>query len=122
MRTPDQIFSNTTFNINTKHYTYIDCPVYILNEALQHHTKVFHKWKERTIIGIYIGKSPQYGSNISLVLNRLIGLISPQFHVIHDPTFAVFQQEKLKSTWQVLAGFTTQMEKNTYLEGEKSLA
>ena len=43
--------------------------------------------------------------NVSLVLNLSTGLVSPQFHVKHDPSFDVAKQQFFKSQWQAKAGF-----------------
>ena len=48
---------------------------------------------------------------MSLVLDRTTGLVSPQFHVTFDPSFAVAKQDKFDSEWQIKAGFVTQREK-----------
>ena len=51
-RTPQQIFSNTTVNINIKHWKPFGCPAYVLNSALQA-GQPHHKWKQRSRVGIY---------------------------------------------------------------------
>ena len=65
----------------------------------------YHKWKERANVGVYLGKSPNHDRNVSLVLNLNTGLVSPQFHVKHDPSFDVVKQRSFKSKWQIKAGF-----------------
>ena len=59
-------------------------------------------------MGIYLGKSPQHAKSVSLVLDRNKGLVSPQFHVVHDNTFDTVKQERYKSKWQVKAGFVSE--------------
>ena len=102
-RTPEQIFAKSNVVPNAKHYKPFGCPVYVLESALQN-LKTFHKWKQRSHVGLYLGKSPQH----SLVLYIKNGLVSSQFHVTHDPSFKVLQQHKFVSTWQYLAGFKGQ--------------
>ena len=95
--------------MNAKQYTLIGWPVFILDTALQ--LKNPHqKWKERARVGIYFGKSPQHDRNISLVLSLTTGLVSPQFHVKHDPSFDMVLQQTFKSNWQTKAGFVTKRE------------
>ena len=53
---------------------------------------------------MHLGQSPHHGRNVSLVLNLTTGLVSPQFHVKHDPTFGILQQEKIQSSWLQKAG------------------
>ena len=63
-RSPVQVFSNTTVNVNEKHWKTFGCPTYVLNSNLQqgnHH----HKWKARSRVGIYLGRSPQHNKNVS---------------------------------------------------------
>ena len=103
-RTAEQIFAKTVTNINEKHYHPFGCPCYVLNEALQKNNP-HNKWKGRTRVGIYLGRSPQHGRNVALVLDRSTGLVSPQFHVQYDPTFSTTQQCKFSSQWQLKAGF-----------------
>ena len=82
-RSAIQAFSRTNVNINKKHWQPFGCPVYVLDNALAN-SKPFHKWKQRTRVGIYLGMSPTHGRNVALVLNRDTGLVSPQFYVTFD--------------------------------------
>lgn len=59
-RSPEQIFSNTQAIINAKNYKPFGCPVYVLDSELQQ-MKPFNKWKQRSHVGLYLGKSPQHG-------------------------------------------------------------
>ena len=108
-RTPTQIFAKTEVSSNPKHWKPFGCPVYVLDNSLQGQ-RPFHKWKGRSKAGIYIGRSPHHGRNVSLVLDRDTGLVSPQFHVAFDPTFDTVKDIKTKSMWQIRAGFVTQRE------------
>ena len=103
-RSPLQIFTNSKVAMNPKHFQTFGCPVYVLDNALQQHAP-FHKWKERSRVGIYLGTSPSHGRNVALVLNRQTGLVSPQFHVKCDPSFHSVMQSKFTSKWQERAGF-----------------
>ncbi len=109
-RTAEQIFSKTAVNVNAKHYQTFGCPVYVLANELQSGNP-YHKWKERAKVGIYLGRSPQHGRNVALVMDRETGLVSPQFHVQYDPKFEVVKQTTFTSNWQLRAGFVAQREK-----------
>jgi hypothetical protein len=106
-RSPIQIFGNTQVVMNPKHFQPFGCPVFILDNALQHNSP-FNKWKERSRVGIYLGKSPAHSRNVALVLDRTTGLVSPQFHVKFDHSFHTVMQDELDSRWQDRAGFIKQ--------------
>ena len=95
-RTTEQIFSKTNININAKHCKLCGCLVFVLDSALQLNNH-YHKWKERGEIGIYMGKPPQHGRNISLVLDPTTVPVSTQLHVKHDSSFDVVNQQHFKS-------------------------
>ena len=58
-------------------------------------------------MGIYLGRSPNHGRNVALVLDRSTGLVSPQFHVTFDSSFHTVKQDDLDSKWQAKAGLVT---------------
>ena len=103
-RSSIQMFSNSMVHHNTKHQKTFGCPTYVLDGKLQSGS-IFHKWKSRSKVGIYLGKSPQHSRNVALVLDRITGLVSPQFHVVHDNRFDTVWQEDYESRWQLKAGF-----------------
>ena len=103
-RSPMQIFANTKVAINPKHWHPFGCPVYVLSSKLQNNT-IFHKWKQRADVGIYIGTSPIHNKNVALVLSRQTGLVSPQFHVKFDDRFQTIKDIHKESLWQTKAGF-----------------
>jgi hypothetical protein len=109
-QSPLQVFADTKVNPNAKHWKPFGCPVYVLDSNLQQ-GKIHHKWKQRSRVGIYIGRSPQHARNVALVLNIETGLVSPQFHVKFDPSFhTVKQSPEMTSLWQIKAGFVAQRE------------
>ena len=110
-RSPRQIFTGTMVNISPKHYKPFGCPVYVLDNALAT-GYIFHKWKEYSRVGIYLGKSPVHAKNVALVLSMETGHVSPQFHVKFDPSFHTVKENKWSSKWQVLAGFVCNKEPN----------
>jgi hypothetical protein len=104
-RSPAQIFSNSTVQTHTKHWMPFGCPVYVLDNELQAGRGIHHKWEYRSKVGIYLGRSPNHGRNVALVLDRTTGLVSPQFHVNYDPSFHTVKQDSFDTTWQSKAGF-----------------
>lgn len=103
-RSPLQMFAKSNVVVNPKHFQPFGCPVYVLDNDLQL-KKPFHKWKERSRVGIYIGQSPIHSRNVALVLDRETGLVSPQFHVKYDPTFISVKEDNLPCKWQIACGF-----------------
>ena len=103
---PMSVFTGVPIQPQLRHFHPFGCPVYVLATALQNKKKI-PKWNERSRIGIYLGHSPSHARNVSLVLNLLTGLVSPQFHVQHDEGFATIRDgsDPPTSFWQQLAGF-----------------
>jgi hypothetical protein len=81
------------------------CPAYVLENALQSGKGIHNKWKYRSRVGIYLGRSPFHGRNVALVLDRTTGLVSPQFHVKLDPSFRTVKEDEFNQLWQKKAGF-----------------
>ena len=83
------------------------CPVYALQHQLQQ-GKTINKWAPRARFGIYHGISPRHVRSVSLVLNLRTGLVSPQYHVIHDNLFETVEPASnvaiTSSYWQRLVG------------------
>jgi len=102
---PMQLFSGSSVQTNTKHWMPFGCPVYVLENALQTGRGIHHKWEYRSKVGIYLGRSPYHGRNVALVLDRMTGLVSPQFHVAFDPSFRTVREDEFHTTWQRKAGF-----------------
>ena len=105
--TPLEAFSKSRVSINPKHWYHFGCPVYVLATPLQQAGGIHHKWKERSRLGLYLGRSPQHSRSVALVLNIETGFVSPQFHVKFDPTFQTLRQGGRipDSSWQQKAGF-----------------
>ena len=102
-KSPLQLFSKSEVLVNPKHYQPFGCPAYVLDNALQAQ-QPFHKWNQRSRVGIYLGHSPYHGKNVALILDRTTGLVSPQFHVRYDPQFHTVKQDYFDSQWQIKAG------------------
>lgn len=78
------------------------CPVYVLDPTLQHGKKL-PKWQPRSRKGVFVGFSASHGSKVPLILNPLIGHISPQFHVVFNDSFitvsSIHDIDKPPSFW-----------------------
>jgi hypothetical protein len=103
-RSPLQIFSRTDINLNVKHWKPFGCPVYVLDSALQSGRGIHGKWKIRSKIGIYLGRSPNHSRNVALILDRVTGLVSPQFHISFDPSFDTVKKDNFDILWQQKVG------------------
>ena len=64
------------------------CSVYVLDSELQNKA-IFHKWKQKPEVGIYLGTSHIHSKGVTLVLNRNTALVSPQLHVNIDIYFQI---------------------------------
>jgi hypothetical protein len=103
--TPQQVFLGTNVNPNPKHWKPFACPVYVLDNKLQLGSGIFHKWKQRSRVGIYLGQSPQHAQSVALVLDHKTGLVSPQFHIKFNPSFQTVKTDEFDSQWQLKTGF-----------------
>ena len=101
-------FVNADISMKIKTHHTIFCPVFALNNSLQAGNKI-SKWLPRARLGINLGISPRHSRTVSLVLNLRTGLVSPQFHIIHDDFFETVKPGSgngiTKSYWQRLSGF-----------------
>ena len=104
--TPLQLFTNSQVQPNTLHFHHFVTPVYVLSQALQGSTGIYHKWKERARIGLYLGRSKDHARSVALVFNLKTAMVSPQFHIKFDPTFQTIEgPNSPESRWQMLCGF-----------------
>jgi hypothetical protein len=101
--TPIEYFSNTKEYQNLRHEHPFGCPAYVLDRKMQGGMKG-PKWESRARIGVYLGNSEHYSSNVRLVQSMSSGLVSPQFHVRHDDQFITIASRMgnniPKSEWQ----------------------
>jgi hypothetical protein len=89
------------------------CPVYVLDARMQSRQKI-PKWGERSCVGISLCMSPSHAQSVTLVLNILTGLVSPQYHIIHDDKFETVSDALIpKSKWQQLAKFQSNIPKQS---------
>jgi hypothetical protein len=97
-RSPMELFSGSKVATNPKHWKPFGCPTYVLSNELQGN-RPFHKWSQRAKAGVYLGKSPQHGRNVALVMDRDSALVSPQFHVAFDTMFDTVKGIRTRSSW-----------------------
>ena len=64
------------------------CPTYVLEPKLQKPGVKIPKWAPRSRRGVNMGFSKMHSTQFGLVINLLIGSISPQFHVVSDDMFS----------------------------------
>ena len=100
-----QLFGTTEIDENPTHRQPFGAPTYVLKSPLQNN-QPFRKWKDRSKLALYLGPSPFHARNVSLVMDLQTGLVSPQFHVVHDPTFSTVKNDSNKYYWSIKAGFT----------------
>eukprot|EP00980_Cylindrotheca_fusiformis_P024769 scaffold12430_cov83-Cylindrotheca_fusiformis.AAC.1 len=92
-KSPLQRFSNSEVQVHSKHWKPFGCPAYVLESALQNGRAIHNKWEYRAKVGIYLGRSPNHGRNVALILDRTTGLVSLQFHIRFDPTFQTVKED-----------------------------
>ncbi len=84
---PLKAFARVKVTSNPKHWHHFACQAYVLQQDLQGSTSIFHKWKSRARLGIYLGGSLMHSKDVALVLSLETGLVLPQFHVKLDSSF-----------------------------------
>ena len=109
-RTPRMAFSSSRATTNPNFWQPFACPVYVLHDHLQSAGSIHGKWKDRTRVGLYLGRSPTHARSVALVLNLQTGLVSPQFHVSFDPGFQTVRKDidngpSIDIKWQEKTGF-----------------
>jgi hypothetical protein len=107
-RSPLSIFGGVEVDPNPRYWHHFGCPVYVLAQPLQTSGGMFHKWRTRARVGVYLGRSLQHTRLVALVLSLETGLVSPQFHVSFDSAFQTVVpttgEPAVPSHWQKLAG------------------
>ena len=64
-RSPIELFSKTKRTPNFKDEYPFACPVHVLHETLAN-GKYHPRWKDRSRVGLYLGKSPDHASSVAL--------------------------------------------------------
>ena len=84
--TPKEIFTGVKGHRTFKNFHTFGSPAFVLNPTIQRGNKL-PTWSPRSIPSVFIGKSKEHASNVSLVFNPATNHISPQFHIAHDDDF-----------------------------------
>ena len=79
-------------NHTFEHSVPFGCPVYVLAHPMQYGGNQ-HIWKERSRIGIYLGRSRDHARNVALVLDQTTGFVSLHYHVQFDRAFDTVQEK-----------------------------
>ena len=83
-----EIFTRIKGDRDFKNFYTFSSLACILDPALQQEKKIL-SWKLRSKLYIYIGKSREYTSNISLTLDSSTNYISSNFHIAHNNEFQI---------------------------------
>jgi len=107
---PMENFSSTNVSANMKHFHTLGCPVNALDEMLQAN-KPIASWNKRARLGINLGPSPRHARNVSLVLSLMTGLVSPQYHLVHDEFIETIDRRNPTppAIWRAKAGLTREI-------------
>ena len=112
---PEQAFTKVKVNHTFENSVPFRCPVYVFAQPMQDGGHQ-HKWKERSSMGIYLGRSPDHARNVALLLDQTTGFVSPQYHVQFDRAFGNVQEKSrgtLELNWQVKAEFVQKVTQPT---------
>ena len=104
-KSPQSMFTGIDVMPNLNHMHTFGCPVFALNSKLAAQQPIGH-WKKRSRIGVYLGPSQRHAKTVSLVMNPMNGLVSPQFHVSHDEFFETINRKEgeANGAWKILSG------------------
>jgi hypothetical protein len=106
--TPIEKFTGVRVRPSMRNEHPFGCPAYVLDGPLQNSMKG-KKWSSRARLGVYLGQSQQYSRKVSLILSLNSGLVSPQYHVVHDDEFSTLSKYASNSIplsqWQIKCGF-----------------
>ena len=87
--TPTAKFYNIkNINPNAHKYNTCGCTVYFLNYKLQSGSIGPPKREPRSRVGVYLCHSTMHAGSVELIINPVIGHVSPQYHDVYDKTFS----------------------------------
>ena len=72
--------ANSPVVTNTKHWKKFGCSVYKTTDTIQQ-GKPYHKWKDTASVCIYLGPSLVNCRAVSISMNAVTGLLSPQIYI-----------------------------------------
>ena len=93
---PKEIFTGIKEDRNLKHFYTFESLVCILNPILASSKKLL-TWKPCSKPSVFISKSRQHTTNVSLVHNLSTNFINLQFHIVHDNNFQTVTSANLNS-------------------------
>ena len=79
--------------------------MYVLTGPLQIGRNIFHTWKERGKVVIYLGISPLHEKYVALIIEHVTGNISPKFNVSFDIGSHKVERDDFDSLWVIKYGF-----------------
>ena len=80
------------------------CPAYVLDPTLQDGKKL-PRWKPRSRLGQFLGRSREHAGYIGLVRNLRTGGVSPQFNVVYDDQFTTVGSDIMRDNIPESEGF-----------------
>lgn len=105
---PVELFTGIKMRPLVQRFHHFGCPTFVLLSDLQSGKKG-RKWNNRARVGIYLGRSTQHATSVSLVLSMDTGLVSPQFHCSFDDMFETTREAQIHlmptSKWQTKCHF-----------------
>ncbi len=103
---PNKIWSSCcapTEEFNRSHI--FGCPVYVLDAKLQDGHKI-PIWLPQARFGVFLGFFTLHSSQVPLVMNTLIGIISTQYHVMFGNKFETVllmdKNESIEVQWECI--------------------
>ena len=85
---PKEIFAGTKGGRSFRNFHTFGSPAFVLDPGLQAIQNV-PEWKNRSHLCVFLGKSKNHASNVSLILDPHTNFIKPQFHLVHDDDFLI---------------------------------
>ena len=83
---PKEIFTGIKGDRSLRHFHTFGSPAFVLHPTIANGKKL-PTWKPRSKPAVFLGKSRQHASNVSLVYDPSTHHISPQFYLVHDDEF-----------------------------------
>jgi hypothetical protein len=87
----------TLYVDHATHFVFANHPCYVLDPKLRDAKKI-PKWKVWSVLGQFMGFSPEHSSTIGHIKNTETGYITPQFHVVYDEKFSMVTSPALDTT------------------------
>ena len=92
VKSPLDICSDIQSNVGIKDFHILGCLVYAIDSRIQDGLKNIPKWDPRSRSIIYLGHSTVNANSMTLVLNPMIGHISPKFNCFFMITLPLYHK------------------------------